>query len=93
MTSAPLGERMTLPASARYLGMSVAALEGMVRRGQIPFHRFAPRGRRYFYESELEAFVASTRVAAAPSPRPPVVTPVTRPRRVDHLMPAVREFV
>lgn len=89
--TALLGQRLTLPAAARVLGVSTKVLETLVRRRQIPYHRFAPTGRHYFYESELAAFLASTRVDPCPSATG--APDGLRPRSVSHLMPTDREFV
>lgn len=84
----PLGRRFTLPDAAAYLGRSTAALEGLVRRRAIAFHLEGGR-RHFFFERELDAYLASTRVA-------PVVRSTeassARFRSVAHVMPATREL-
>lgn len=82
----PLGRRMTLPSAAAYLGMTPAALTHLANSGGITHHRRSPRGFRFFYEKELDAYLAQTRVrATAPSTG-------QRRRSVAHLMPAEREL-
>lgn len=88
MATGPLGERMTLPAAARYLGVTARSLEGMVRRRQIAFHRLTEGGRHYFYRPDLDAFIAATRV----EPETARVSPPSSYRSVAHLMPATREL-
>lgn len=87
--TAKLGQRLTMPEAARYLGISYEALAGHVRRGEIACHRVTARGRHYFYTAELDQWLETTRVQRAAGP---LMSEAPARRSIAHLMPAVRKF-
>lgn len=89
--SSPLGRRFTLPSAAAYLAMTTHELERLVRDRAITFHRRGPRARHYFYERELDAYLAADRVDPA-GVRPTAAAAAARSRSVAQWLPAVREL-
>lgn len=90
------GRRLTMPQAATYLGVTSRSLEGLVRDGLIPFHRYSATSRYYFYTNELDAFMASTsRQAPAVARREKPQRAAARqpvPGNIARHMPATREL-